>query len=117
MDAEALMGRVAQNLSVGRAFGTPYERDGALIIPVAFVAGGGGGGESGVGEDVDEADATTSSAESGAGFGGVVTPLGVYVVNDERVRFVPVVNANVIVVVVALLVRRLLRSRRRAHRA
>jgi len=117
MDAESLMGRVAQNLSVGRAFGTPYERDGALIIPVAFVAGGGGGGEAGVGDDAGESDAAGSSAQSGAGFGGVVTPLGVYVVNDEHVRFVPVVNANVLVVVAALLVGRLLRSRRRAHRA
>jgi len=31
---------------VRRAFGAAYEKDGALIIPVALVAGGGGGGTS-----------------------------------------------------------------------
>jgi uncharacterized spore protein YtfJ len=35
---------VADNLSVRRAFGEAYEKDGMLIIPVAIVAGGGGGG-------------------------------------------------------------------------
>jgi hypothetical protein len=45
MDTEQLLSRVAENLSVRRAFGAPYEKDGLLIIPVALVAGGGGGGE------------------------------------------------------------------------
>ena len=44
MDVENLLARAADNLSVRRAFGTAYEKDGMLIIPVAIVAGGGGGG-------------------------------------------------------------------------
>ena len=44
MDAEKLLARVSENLSVRRAFGAAYEKDGMLIIPVALVAGGGGGG-------------------------------------------------------------------------
>ena len=44
MDVENLLAKVAENLSVRRAFGTAYEKDGMLIIPVALVAGGGGGG-------------------------------------------------------------------------
>jgi hypothetical protein len=32
-----------------RAFGTAYEKDGMLIIPVAIVAGGGGGAQHGPG--------------------------------------------------------------------
>ena len=46
MDVENLLAKAAENLSVRRAFGTPYEKDGMLIIPVALVAGGGGGGTS-----------------------------------------------------------------------
>ena len=44
MDVETILAKAAENLSVRRAFGTAYERDGMLIIPVALVAGGGGGG-------------------------------------------------------------------------
>ncbi len=44
MDVENLLGKAADNLSVRRAFGTAYEKDGILKIPVAMVAGGGGAG-------------------------------------------------------------------------
>ncbi len=43
MDVEDLLAAASENLSVRRAFGTAYEKDGMLIIPVALVAGGGGG--------------------------------------------------------------------------
>ena len=41
MDVENLLAKAADNLSVRRAFGAAYEKDGMLIIPVAIVAGGG----------------------------------------------------------------------------
>src|SRR5215470_14133747 len=44
MDVENLLMKAGDNLSVRRAFGTVYEKDDMLIIPVATVAGGGGGG-------------------------------------------------------------------------
>ncbi len=44
MDLKDLLSRASDHLSVGRAFGNAYEREGSLIIPVALVAGGGGGG-------------------------------------------------------------------------
>ena len=44
MDVEKLLAKATDNLSVRRAFGTAYEKDGMLIIPVAMVTGGGGGG-------------------------------------------------------------------------
>ena len=44
MDLENLLAKTSDSLSVRRAFGTAYEKDGMLIIPVAIVAGGGGGG-------------------------------------------------------------------------
>ena len=100
MDVKELLGKVADHISVGRAFGPAYERDGHLIIPVALVAGGGGGG----GSDASEQEATLAddSAKgnpvtgSGGGFGGVVMPVGVYVVNGDRVRWLPAVNVTLI---------------------
>ena len=44
MDVENLVVTAPENLSVRRAFGTAYEKDGMLIIPVAMLARGGGGG-------------------------------------------------------------------------
>jgi uncharacterized spore protein YtfJ len=125
MDVQELLGKVAQNLSVSRAFGTAYEKDGSLVIPVALVAGGGGGGEgtSGppsehnddVADDV-EAPIDVESSGSGGGFGGVVMPVGVYIVKDENVRWVPAVNANLVIVVAFMTLRMIARSRRRARR-
>jgi uncharacterized spore protein YtfJ len=126
VDVQELLGKVAQHLSVSRAFGTAYEKDGSLVIPVALVAGGGGGGEGTSGspsessEVIDaEDDESTSDGESsgsGGGFGGVVMPVGVYVVKDENVRWVPAVNANLVIVVAFLTLRMIARARRRSRR-
>jgi len=124
VNLQDLLGKIAQDLSVGRSFGTAYEKDGSLIIPVALVAGGGGAGEGSSGyPDTDgahEADGEPSSDApsngSGGGFGGVVMPVGVYVVKDEKVRWVPAVSANLVIVVVFVLVRMMLRSHLRARR-
>ena len=126
MDVQELLGKVAQHLSVSRAFGTPYEKDGSLVIPVALVAGGGGGGEGPTGsatqEDSDDdvvAEDSTPNFEtmgSGGGIGGVVMPVGVYVVKDDQVRWIPAVNANLAIVVGFLIIRMIARSRRRARR-
>ncbi|MGB8197599.1 MAG: spore germination protein GerW family protein [Acidimicrobiales bacterium] len=125
MDVQELLGKVAQHLSVSRAFGTAYEKDGSLVIPVALVAGGGGGGEGGPGSptvpdegDVDgsESASEATSTGSGGGFGGVVMPVGVYVVKGEKIRWVPAVNANLVIVVAFLTLRMIARSRRRARR-
>ena len=44
MDVGQLLMKASDDLSVRRAFGTAYEKDDMLIIPVAIVGGGGGGG-------------------------------------------------------------------------
>ena len=127
MDVQELLGKVAQHLSVSRAFGTAYEKDGSLVIPVAFVAGGGGGGEGTSGTPTSDSDddletevEETSDAEpssgSGGGFGGVVMPAGVYVVKDDTVKWIPAVNANLVIVVAFLTLRMIARARRRARR-
>ena len=91
MDVEKLLSKAADELSVRRAFGPAIERNGTLVIPVAWVAGGGGGGggQSG-GENGDEIG-------SGGGFGGVTWPLGVYVVKEGNVRWVPAIDATRII--------------------
>jgi uncharacterized spore protein YtfJ len=133
MDVQDLMNRVSQNFSVTCAFGTAYEKDGTLVIPVALVTGGGGGGENSpatsppASSDIDKLNESLeggpakgqSEMGAGAGFGGAVLPLGVYVVKGDQVSWVPVVN--VVSVIAGLCVLRLLgimgKRKRRHHRA
>jgi uncharacterized spore protein YtfJ len=127
MDVQDLLNKVAQNLSVTRAFGSAYEKDGSLVIPVALVTGGGGAGEGSAGaastlsDDKDHVHHTVDANEepsggSGGGFGGMVMPVGVYVVKDEKVRWIPAVNVNLVIVVVFFTLRMVLRARYRAQR-
>jgi uncharacterized spore protein YtfJ len=124
MNAKDLLGKIGTNLSVGRSFGTAYEKDGLYIIPVALVAGGGGGGE-GATPTTDETETLDDTSEgsvvgSGAGFGGVVLPVGAYVVNDGDVKWVPAVNVTLIVLaglgVLRLLIRTSAKTLRHHHR-
>ena len=131
MDAENLLARVSDNLSVRRAFGAAYEKDGMLIIPVALVAGGGGGGtsrtrhrNSAAGPDTlappDATPKESGPADAGGGFGGLVLPAGAYVVRGDQVRWVPAVNPTLVVMASLSLVRILtsawVRSRRTGRR-
>jgi len=104
--------KVSDNLSVRRAFGTAYEKDGMLIIPVAIVAGGGGAGTArarrgnlagpdGLAEEDsaahDAAPQAPGQMDAGGGFGGLVLPAGVYVVKGDQVRWVPAVDVTIVV--------------------
>jgi uncharacterized spore protein YtfJ len=137
VDVENLLAKVADNLSVRRAFGDAYEKDGMLIIPVAIVAGGGGGGTghnrrgdpaAGPESPPDAADAADAAhdrtpqdpgrTEAGGGFGGLVLPSGAFVVNGDQVRWVPAVDVTITVLASLTLVRLLARTwtRQRKHR-
>ena len=129
MDVENLLAKVSDNLSVRRAFGAAYEKDGMLIIPVAMVAGGGGGGTSGprAGHPAartdrpaaaDAAPGEPERMDAGGGFGGVVLPTGAYVVKGDQVRWVSAVDTTIAVLASLSLARVLARawSRRRASR-
>jgi uncharacterized spore protein YtfJ len=120
MDVKELLNKVGDQLSVGRAFGLAYEKDGTLVIPVAFVAGGGGGGGSDVPAQEASPESTTDSdshvAGSGGGVGGVVLPVGVYVVNGERVRWMPAVNVTWIALSVLSVIGIFARSRANGQR-
>jgi uncharacterized spore protein YtfJ len=133
MDAGNLLDKVSDNLSVRRAFGAAYEKDGTLIIPVAMVAGGGGAGTSRTGRGKpatgrrpegddpahDTAPQDPEPKDAGGGFGGLVMPTGVYVVKGDQVRWVPAVDTTIVVLASLSLVRMLARAwtrRRRGHR-
>jgi len=134
MDVGNLLMKASDNFSVRRAFGTAYEKDGILIIPVALVAGGGGGGtarprhrdpaagpgslpEAGP-EGLDARPQDSGPADAGGGFGGLVLPAGAYVVKDGQVRWVPAVDVTIVVLASLSLVRVLARTwtRSRRHR-
>ena len=125
MDVRELTSRIGDNLSVGRAFGAAYERDGVLVIPVALVAGGGGGGQGPIPTPDAGAPAPPAGAAGvppagdqtgvGGGFGGLIMPIGAYVVKGDQVRWVPAVNTTLIAIAGLATVRVLARvwSRRR----
>ena len=132
MDVGKLLMKVSDDLSVHRAFGTAYEKDDMLIIPVALVTGGGGGGtarprrrdpergpdgppeESPAGSDAPPRD--SERTEAGGGFGGLVLPSGAYVVKDGQVRWVPAVDVTVLVLASLTLVRVVARTWTRSRR-
>ena len=123
MNVKDLLNRATENLSVSRAFGSAYEKDGVLVIPVALVAGGWGGGEGPTvpgtashDDDAEASDERQGEMGSGSGFGGVVVPVGAYVVKDEQVRLVPAVNVTVIVIAVLCAIRLLTKSRVKVQR-
>jgi hypothetical protein len=78
------MEHLQSSLGVERVFGTPVERGGTLIIPVASVRGGGGGGS---GHERE-------GGGQGGGFGLSARPAGVFVVREGRVDWRPAVDAN-----------------------
>jgi len=124
MDAGNLLDKVSDHLSVRRAFGAAYEKDGTLIIPVALVAGGGGAGTSRTrrgnpatgrrpeGDDPahDAAPQDPEPKDAGGGFGGLVLPTGVYVVKGDQVRWVPAVDTTIVVLGSLALARLLARA-------
>jgi uncharacterized spore protein YtfJ len=134
VDVENLLAKVADNLSVRRAFGAAYEKDGILIIPVAIVAGGGGGGtghsrraDPAAGPDSppetpaaadDSTPQDSGRTEAGGGFGGLVLPSGAYVVKGDQVRWVPAVDVTIAVLAALSVLRLLTRTwtRQRKHR-
>jgi uncharacterized spore protein YtfJ len=132
MDVESILARASENLSVRRAFGPAYEKDGMLIIPVALVTGGGGGGTgsprtrrgdsaarpggpptAGPAGPAGQDSAPQDSAppmDSGGGFGGLVLPSGAYVVKGDQVRWVPAVDPTIVTLASLSLLRVLART-------
>jgi uncharacterized spore protein YtfJ len=132
MDVENLLAKTSDSISVRRAFGTAYEKDGMLIVPVAMAVGGGGAGttsprrrnsaahpggppaESAPADDAVPQD--SGHMDAGGGFGGLVLPSGVYVVKGDEVRWVPAVDVTIVALASLTLVRVLARTWARRRR-
>ena len=106
MNVDEMLQQTNDAIAVRRVYGEPIERDGALIIPAAKVAGGGGGGS-----DTD--------GNGGGGFGVRAKPAGVFIVRPGGdVSWEPALDLNRIILggqiiaVVALLVLRSILKRR-----
>lgn len=87
MEISEVVDRARDALSVERVFGQPIQQGESVILPVAKVRGGGGGGSGGAKDQEGE----------GGGFGLMVAPAGAFVVRGEKIRWMPAVDLNRIV--------------------
>lgn len=92
-----VLAKVQEAIHVERVYGTPYEKDGAMIIPAASVRGGGGVGGGG-GLDTEGA----SGEGEGGGFGVSARPVGAFVLRDGEATWKPAVDVTRMVVVCSL---------------
>jgi uncharacterized spore protein YtfJ len=91
---------VRDSFTVSRVFGEPISKDGVMIVPATRIAaGGGGGGGSDGSHDRSAVDSGPDVAGGlGMGFGGVSKPAGAFVFKDGDVRWVPIVNRDLLAV-------------------
>ena len=76
--------RIGSRLGAATVFGTPVERDGVTVVPVAVARFGFGAGSG--------SDPSKRQEGEGGGGGGIVAPTGYIELKDGRSRFVPVVH-------------------------
>jgi uncharacterized spore protein YtfJ len=81
---DTLAERVGGHFGAASVFGTPVEREGVTVVPVATVRFGFGGGSGSDPEKRQEGE--------GAGAGGTMAGAGYIELKDGRSRFVPIVR-------------------------
>jgi uncharacterized spore protein YtfJ len=120
LNLETIVDRVDDTLTARRVFGEPVVKNGTTVIPVARIMGGAGGGEgptptTAAGEAGTETKPVTSG---GLGFGMAARPAGVYVIQEDRVRWIPALDVNrvvmgmqVVAIVLILTIRSIARAR------
>lgn len=99
-DPATLLRAAQDTFTVRTVFGEAYERDGALVVPVARVLGATGTGAGSGGADRGTGDGGEAHGTGDGGGGGLVThvaPLGVFVVRDGRARWEPVLDLGRVV--------------------
>ena len=92
MEANEILEKARDTLTVRRVFGEPIEREGTLVVPVAHVRGGAGAGE-GEGK-MPNAQGGQVGTGRGGGWGADARPVGVYVISNGHVRWQPAVDVN-----------------------
>jgi uncharacterized spore protein YtfJ len=92
MKLDEMVSSARDMIAVRRVYAEPVTQDGTIVITAAKVAGGvgGGGGHDGQGQEGE-----------GGGFGVQARPAGAYVIKDGGVRWVPAVDVNRMMMMVA----------------
>jgi uncharacterized spore protein YtfJ len=93
--SNAILSGLRDALSVRQVFGEVIEADGVAVLPAARISGGGGGGVSA---------GVTGVTGEGGGLGLRARPVGAFAIRDGAVRWVPAVDVNRLVVVIAVVV-------------
>ncbi len=91
---DSMLENARDTITVKRVYGEPVHEDGVLLIPAAKVRGGFGGGS---GEGPEQ-----KGKGVGGGFGVTARPVGMFVVKEGQVTWVPAVDVNRIVLVAGL---------------
>jgi uncharacterized spore protein YtfJ len=108
MKFNELVSSARDSVSARRVFADPVEKDGVTIIGAAAVGGGGGGGQ---GQD------EKGQQSAGGGFGLGARPVGAYVLKDGTVSWIPAVDVNRLLTILAALLAVFLITRSRIIRA
>ena len=96
-----LADRMGARLGTSTVFGTPVERDGVTVVPVAVARFGLGAGSG--------SDPSKHQEGEGGGGAGSVTPLGYIELKDGRSRYVPAVHpARMVALILAAAIAALL---------
>src|SRR5215207_769737 len=87
-----LADRIGARLGASTVYGTPVERDGVTVVPVAVARFGFGAGSG--------SDPSKRQEGEGGGGGGTVTPAGYIELKNGRSRYVPIVHPTRMVALV-----------------
>jgi uncharacterized spore protein YtfJ len=98
-----LVERMQEKFTARIVYGEPIEKDGAVLLPAVWVAGGGGGGS-----EVGDEDGLE---RGGGGFGLFARPSGSWVVTGDGARWVPAVDLTAVVVAASLVAMSMIRYR------
>jgi uncharacterized spore protein YtfJ len=97
MDVNDVIDRAREAFNVRRVFGDPIQQGEVTVIPAAWVSGGGGGG-GGEGSAPEGAEQGVGTGKGfGSGYGLRARPAGAFVVNKGKVRWMPAVDVNRII--------------------
>ena len=98
-----LIERMQDRFTARIVYGEPIEKDGVVLLPAVWIAGGGGGGSEPLSDGTSE--------RGGGGFGLFARPSGSWVVTGDGAKWVPAVDLTAVLVVTSFVVMSLLRYR------
>lgn len=97
MDVNEVIDRARDAFNVRRVFGDPIQQGGVTLVPAAWVSGGGGGGGGEAPATEGAQGAEGAGKGYGSGFGLRARPAGAFVLRNGKVRWMPAVDVNRII--------------------